>query len=64
MNGVIVFNSGMGNTASACEYLARRPPPGWRCYNNCPAHAISTAKFRGGPFYGGPGDVLKAKLET
>ena len=36
----------------------------WRCYNLCPAHAIYTGKFRTGPFYPGPSELLKAKLRA
>jgi ferredoxin len=31
MNGVILFYSGTGNTALACQYLARRLPPRFAC---------------------------------
>jgi ferredoxin len=34
----------------------------WRCYNRCPSNAIYTAKFRGGPYYSGPQEALRAKL--
>lgn len=34
----------------------------WRCYNRCPVHAISAGTFRA-PFYAGPSDALKAKLD-
>jgi len=62
-----------GRCARDCPYGAIRLAPApvfdaascrgcWRCYNHCPARAISTAKFRGGPFYAGPGEALKEKL--
>jgi MinD superfamily P-loop ATPase len=35
----------------------------WRCYNRCPSGAIYTDKFRGGPYYPGPGALLREKLE-
>ena len=31
MKGVILFYSGTGNTALACQHLARRLPPGFEC---------------------------------
>jgi ferredoxin len=34
----------------------------WICYNQCPTHAIYTKKFRGGPFYPEPSELLKSKL--
>ncbi len=34
----------------------------WRCYNRCPTHAIYTRKYRGGPYYAGPNDLLKEKF--
>jgi Pyruvate/2-oxoacid:ferredoxin oxidoreductase delta subunit len=33
----------------------------WRCYNQCPTHAIYTRKYRGS-FYPGPSETLKGKL--
>ncbi|HEY5549351.1 MAG TPA: EFR1 family ferrodoxin [Coriobacteriia bacterium] len=36
----------------------------WRCYNQCPSNAIYTDKFRGGPYYPGPNELLRAKLES
>jgi ferredoxin len=34
----------------------------WRCYNRCPEHAISTARFTGGPFYAGPPERARKVL--
>jgi len=34
----------------------------WRCYNQCPQHAIYTKKFRGGPFYGRPSEYARGVL--
>ena len=62
-----------GRCARDCPYEAIRLAPApvfdaascrgcWRCYNHCPARAISTPKFRQGPFYAGPGELLKEKL--
>lgn len=36
----------------------------WRCYNQCPEHAIYTDKFRGGPYYPKPNNQLKEKLKV
>ena len=34
----------------------------WRCYNQCPQHAIYTKKFRGGPYYASPSEHARATL--
>jgi NAD-dependent dihydropyrimidine dehydrogenase PreA subunit len=36
----------------------------WRCYNRCPSGAIYTDKFRGGPYYPGPSELLREKLTS
>ena len=36
----------------------------WRCYNQCPQHAIYTARFRGGPYYPGPSRRTRETLEA
>jgi len=62
-----------GTCQQGCPYEAIRLEPKpvfdmsrcygcWRCYNRCPAHAISTGKYRGGPFYPGPSEALRVKL--
>lgn len=62
-----------GACARSCPYDAIRLEPKplfdmdkcygcWSCYNRCPAYAISTAKYREGPYYPGPSEMLKAKL--
>jgi ferredoxin len=62
-----------GTCARGCPYEAIRLAPApcfdmdrchgcWRCYNRCPMHAISTQKFRDGPYYAAPGERLTAKL--
>jgi ferredoxin/flavodoxin len=62
-----------GMCASRCPYHAIELRPGpvfdmdacrgcWRCYNGCAQHAIYTKKFRGGPFYAGPGERTRNAL--
>jgi ferredoxin len=36
----------------------------WRCYNQCPQHAIYTAKFRGGPYYATPSEHARETLQA
>jgi ferredoxin len=36
----------------------------WRCYNQCPRHAIYTGKFRGGPYYAHPSDRARSALSA
>ena len=36
----------------------------WRCYNQCPQHAIYTGRFRGGPYYPGPSERTRTTLRT
>jgi NAD-dependent dihydropyrimidine dehydrogenase PreA subunit len=62
-----------GMCQAGCPYHAIRLDPTpvfdmsacygcWRCYNRCPAGAIYTDKFRGGPHYSGPSALLREKL--
>jgi flavodoxin/ferredoxin len=34
----------------------------WRCYNQCPQHAIYTKRFRGGPYYSRPSGHARGVL--
>lgn len=65
--------TGCGTCERDCPYGAIRLEPKpvfdmsvcygcWRCYNQCPSGAIYTDKFRGGPYYPGPSELLREKL--
>lgn len=64
-----------GDCEKGCPYVAVTLAPKpvfdmskcygcWRCYNQCPQHAIYTKRFRGGPYYPRPsartGETLRA----